>query len=79
MSCSADNFYRSDIVIVQLITFKNQYDMTITGNLFTCNNLDRSMNRLAIIVGQPAFLGIYKRSINYESSIECIDFVAVRL
>ena len=30
----ADNFYKSDKVTVQKVTFKNQYQMTVAGNLF---------------------------------------------
>ncbi|KAH7112524.1 Alpha/Beta hydrolase protein [Dendryphion nanum] len=53
ISFGANNFYRSDNVTVQPITFSNQYQMTVAGNLFIPNNLDRSVNSSAIIVGHP--------------------------
>jgi fermentation-respiration switch protein FrsA (DUF1100 family) len=53
MSNGAANFYTSDKVIVQKVTFKNQYQMKVTGNLFTPKNLDRNVQNAAIIVGHP--------------------------
>ncbi|XPS75902.1 hypothetical protein M3J09_007966 [Ascochyta lentis] len=53
MSFGADNFYQSDIVTVQPITFPNQYHMTVAGNLFIRNNLSRDSNASAIVVGHP--------------------------
>ncbi|MGY4516541.1 fermentation-respiration switch protein FrsA (DUF1100 family) [Lysobacter sp. HA18] len=53
MSHGANNFYTSDQVVVQKITFKNQYRMTVSANLFTPKNLDRSRRSAAIIVGHP--------------------------
>ena len=37
----ADNFYASDKVTLQRVTFKNQYRMTVVGNLFVPKSLDR--------------------------------------
>ena len=34
MSKGANNFYKSDKVTAQKVTFKNQYNMTVAGNLF---------------------------------------------
>lgn len=34
MSRGADNFYKSDKVTQQKVTFKNQYQMAVVGNLF---------------------------------------------
>ena len=53
MSNGAANFYTSDRVTVQKVTFKNQYQMIVTGNLFTPNNLDRNAKNPAIVVGHP--------------------------
>jgi len=53
MSKGATNFFTSDKVIVQKVTFKNQYQMKVTGNLFIPRNLDRSAKNPAIIVGHP--------------------------
>jgi len=49
----ADNFYVSDRVEVQPVTFPNQYQMTVAGNLFTPKNLDRNTRQAALIVGHP--------------------------
>ena len=52
-SNGADNFYKSDKVSMQKVTFKSQYKMKVTGNLFIPKNLDRSRRSAAIIVGHP--------------------------
>ena len=49
----ADNFYTSDQVTVQRVTFKNQYQMVVAGNLFVPKNLDRSAQHAAMVVGHP--------------------------
>jgi fermentation-respiration switch protein FrsA (DUF1100 family) len=49
----ADNFYKSDAVSVQKISFNNQYGMKVSGNLFAPKNLDKSKAHAAIIVGHP--------------------------
>ncbi|RYX94535.1 MAG: twin-arginine translocation signal domain-containing protein [Comamonadaceae bacterium] len=49
----ADNFYTSDKVTVQPVTFKNQYQMTVAGNLFVPKSLDRKRRTPAIVVGHP--------------------------
>ncbi len=52
-SRGADNFYTSDRVTVQKVTFKNQYQMNVTGNLFVPNDLDRNAKNTAMVVGHP--------------------------
>lgn len=49
----ADNFYMSDMVTVQPVAFKNQYQMTVAGNLFVPKALDRKTRHPAIVVGHP--------------------------
>lgn len=49
----ADNFYKSNEVTVQKVTFPNQYKMTVTGNLFLPKNKDQRVRYPAIIVGHP--------------------------
>ena len=51
MSNGANNFYVSDRVTVQKVTFKNQYQMTVTGNLFIPKNLNRNAKTPTIVVG----------------------------
>ena len=52
-SNGADNFYESDKVTVEKVTFKNKLNMTVVGNLFVPKNLDRSAKSAAVIVGHP--------------------------
>ncbi|MJF13715.1 alpha/beta hydrolase [Salmonella enterica subsp. enterica] len=53
MSRGADNFYKSENVITQKVSFNNQYKMKIVGNLFIPKNLNRNVKNPAIIVGHP--------------------------
>ncbi|KAL5338193.1 Alpha/Beta hydrolase protein [Aspergillus crustosus] len=82
LSFGADNFYRSDIVTVQPITFETQYQTTVAGNLFIRNNLTRSLNRAgapAIVVGHP--MGAVKeQSANlYATKLAEQGFVTISL
>ena len=53
MPTGADNFYKSDKVTVQKVTFKNQYQMTVAGNLFLPKDLKQDAKHPAIVVGHP--------------------------
>ena len=53
MSNGANNFYRSDKVIMQKVTFKNQYKMDVVGNLFVPKGLDKNTKHAALVVGHP--------------------------
>jgi uncharacterized protein len=53
LSNGADNFYKSDKVTAQKVTFKNQYQMNVVGNLFVPKDMNRSTKNPAIIVGHP--------------------------
>jgi fermentation-respiration switch protein FrsA (DUF1100 family) len=53
MSNGADNFYNSRKVTMQKVTFKNQYNMKVAGNLFTPKDLNKKTKNPAIIVGHP--------------------------
>ena len=53
LSKGADNFYTSDKVIVQKVSFKNQYRMTVAGNLFLPKGMDMHQAHAAIVVGHP--------------------------
>ncbi|MDP4509344.1 alpha/beta hydrolase [Nonomuraea turcica] len=52
-SNGADNFYTSDSVTVQKVSFKNQYRMNVAGNLFVPKNLNRRAKNPAMVVGHP--------------------------
>lgn len=53
MSNGADNFYKSKNATMQKVTFKNQYNMKVVGNLFAPKDLNKSTKSPAIIVGHP--------------------------
>ncbi|GLK88476.1 membrane protein [Pseudomonas turukhanskensis] len=53
MSHGADNFFKSDKVTVQKVSFKNQYQLNVVGNLFIPKGLDNATRSPAIIVGHP--------------------------
>ncbi|MEE5105344.1 alpha/beta hydrolase [Pseudomonas alliivorans] len=53
MSNGADNFYKSDKLIQQKVTFNNQYKMRVAGNLFIPTGWDPDNKAPAIIVGHP--------------------------
>lgn len=53
MSNGADNFYKSDKVTTQKVTFKDQYQMNVVGNLFIPQGVDSKATNPAIIVGHP--------------------------
>ncbi|MFO2466505.1 alpha/beta hydrolase [Pseudomonas sp. 15FMM2] len=53
MRNGADNFYKSDKVTMQKVTFKNQYQMNTVGNLFVPKGLSAERKNPAIIVGHP--------------------------
>lgn len=49
----AANFYKSENVTMQPVTFKNQYKMDIAGDLFLPKGMDQNTKHPAIIVGHP--------------------------
>jgi hypothetical protein len=49
----ADNFYKSDAVTVETVTFKNQYRMTVAGHLFLPKDRARDAKLPAVVVGHP--------------------------
>lgn len=53
MSQGANNFYKSDKVTEQKVTFKNQYQMNVAGNLYLPKNTNQNTKSPAIIVGHP--------------------------
>src|SRR5215208_1081402 len=53
ISNGADNFYTSDRVDVQQVSFKNQYGMNVAGNLFVPKDLNRNAKNAAMVVGHP--------------------------
>ncbi|XAS74292.1 alpha/beta hydrolase [Micrococcaceae bacterium Sec5.1] len=78
-SNGADNFYISDQVTVRKISFKNQYQMKVVGNLFVPNTLDRRLSNPALVIGHP--MGAVKeQSANlYATKMAEQGFVTCRL
>jgi fermentation-respiration switch protein FrsA (DUF1100 family) len=79
MSNGADNFYVSDKVTKQKVSFQNQYKMTIVGNLFTPKTLDPNARNAAMVVGHP--MGAVKeQSANlYATKMAEAGFVAMAI
>ena len=79
MSNGANNFYTSDKVNLQKVTFRNQYQMNVAGNLFTPKTLNRNAKAPAVIVGHP--MGAVKeQSANlYATMMAERGFVALSL
>jgi fermentation-respiration switch protein FrsA (DUF1100 family) len=75
----ANNFYVSDEVAVEKVTFTDQYRMQVAGNLFLPKNLDRSAPHPAMVVGHP--MGAVKeQSANlYATKMAERGFVALSL
>jgi fermentation-respiration switch protein FrsA (DUF1100 family) len=53
LSNGADNFYQSDKVTAQKVTFKTQYHTAVAGNLFVPKDLQKNTKAPAIVVGHP--------------------------
>lgn len=53
MSNGANNFYTSDQVTLEKVTFQNQYQMNVAGNLFVPKAFDRSKTHPALVVSHP--------------------------
>lgn len=53
MSKGASNFYICESVTLQKVTFENQYQMNVAGNLFIPKNLSRNAKTPALVVGHP--------------------------
>ncbi len=53
LSNGAANFYKSDKVYAERVTFKNQYGMEVAGHLITPKGIDKKIRHAAIIVGHP--------------------------
>lgn len=79
MSNGAANFYTSDRVTLQKVTFKTQYQTHVAGNLYLPKDLNQAAKNPAIIVGHP--MGAVKeQSANlYATKIAEQGFVAMSI
>src|SRR5690606_29318698 len=53
MPQGADNFYKSDRVTLEKVTFRTQYGKNVVGNLLIPDDIDRNASHPALVVGHP--------------------------
>jgi fermentation-respiration switch protein FrsA (DUF1100 family) len=72
-------FHVSDNVILYSVTFKNQYNMNVTGHLFIPKNVDTGKKNAALIVGHP--MGAVKEQAAdvYASTMADRGFIALAI
>lgn len=75
----ADNFYKSDKVDIQKVTFKSQYQIAIVGNLVTPKGLDRNRRVPAIIIGHPMGAVKEQSSMLYAQKLAEHGFVTLAI
>ena len=79
MSNGADNFFKSDKVTMEKVSFNNQYQMKVVGNLFIPKSLGKSARSPAIIVGHPMGAVKEQSSNLYAQKLAEQGFVALAL
>ena len=75
----ADNFYKSDKVILEKVSFKTQYTIRVAGNLVSPKNLDRNSKARAIIVGHPMGAVKEQSSMLYAQKLAEQGFVTLAI
>ena len=75
----ADNFYKSESVTIEKVTFKDQYDMRVTGNLVKPKNLKSNSKAPAIIVGHPMGAVKEQSSMLYAQKLAEQGFVTLAI
>lgn len=79
MSNGANNFYQSQQVTIQKVTFKNQYNMDIVGNLVIPKNLNKKTKAPAIIIGHPMGAVKEQSSMLYAQKLAEQGFVTLAI
>ena len=79
MSNGADNFYQSSQVNIQKVTFKNQYNMEVVGNLVIPKNLKKGTKSPAIVIGHPMGAVKEQSSILYAQKLAEQGFVTLAI
>lgn len=79
MTNGANNFYQSQQVTIQKVTFKNQYNMDIVGNLIIPKNLDKKIKAPAIVIGHPMGAVKEQSSMLYAQKLAEQGFVTLAI
>lgn len=79
MSNGANNFYQSSQVTIQKVTFKNQYNMNIVGNLVIPKNLKKNIKAPAIVIGHPMGAVKEQSSMLYAQKLAEQGFVTLAI
>lgn len=79
MSNGANNFYQSQQVTIQKVTFKNQYNMDIVGNLVIPKNLNKKTKASAIVIGHPMGAVKEQSSMLYAQKLAEQGFVTLAI
>ena len=79
MSNGANNFYQSTQVTIQKVTFKNQYNMNIVGNLIIPKNLKKNSKAPAIVIGYPMGAVKEQSSMLYAQKLAEQGFVTLAI
>ena len=79
MSNGANNFYQSRQVTIQKVTFKNQYNMNIVGNLVIPKNLKKNAKAPAIVIGHPMGAVKEQSSMLYAQKLAEQGFVTLAI
>lgn len=76
---AADNFYQSDKVSIQKVSFRNQYAMQVTGNLVSPRQGDQTRRAPAIVVGHPMGAVKEQSSMLYAQKLAEQGFVTLAI
>lgn len=80
MPTGADNFYTSDKVTIEKVTFRNQYQMEVAGNLVRPKDAGHSKARApAVIVGHPMGAVKEQSSMLYAQKLAEQGFVTLAI
>ena len=79
MSNGANNFYQSSQVTIQKVTFKNQYNMSIVGNLVIPKNFKKNTKAPAIVIGHPMGAVKEQSSMLYAQKLAEQGFVTLAI
>jgi fermentation-respiration switch protein FrsA (DUF1100 family) len=79
MAEGANNFYKSEKVDLEKVTFKTQYGTTMAANLLVPKDLDRNTRNPAVVVGHP--MGAVKeQSANlYATKLAELGFIGLAI